>query len=85
MQLVSSRIWTRIAVFISYGDNDYATGTSICWVKGKDEIGDNNLTKWFKKFGSVCKNLKDQACRSWKRPGCTRKYRLGYNPENTTK
>ena len=20
---------------------------------------------------------------SWKRPGCTRKYRLGYNPENT--
>ena len=23
-------------------------------------------------------------CRSWKRPGCTRKYRLGYNPENTT-
>ena len=26
MQSVSSRIWTRIAVFISYGDNDYATG-----------------------------------------------------------
>ena len=23
-------------------------------------------------------------CRSWKRPGCTRKYRLGYNPKNTT-
>ena len=23
-------------------------------------------------------------CRSWKRLGCTRKYRLGYNPENTT-
>ena len=21
-------IWTRIAVFISYGDNDYTTGTS---------------------------------------------------------
>ena len=29
MQSVSSRIWTRIAVFISYGDNDYITGTSI--------------------------------------------------------
>ena len=28
MQSVSSRIWTRIAVFISYGDNDYNTGTS---------------------------------------------------------
>ena len=26
MQSVSSRIWTRIAVFISYGDNDYTTG-----------------------------------------------------------
>ena len=29
MQSVSSRIWTRIAVFISYGDNHYTTGTSI--------------------------------------------------------
>ena len=28
MQSVSSRIWTRIAVFISHGDNDYTTGTS---------------------------------------------------------
>ena len=28
MQSVSSRIWTRIAVFISYGDDDYTTGTS---------------------------------------------------------
>ena len=26
MQSVSSRIWTRIAVFISYGDNDNTTG-----------------------------------------------------------
>ena len=25
MQSVSSRIWTRIAVFISYGDNDYTS------------------------------------------------------------
>ena len=29
MQSVSSRIWTRMAVFISYGDNDYTTGTLI--------------------------------------------------------
>ena len=28
MQPVSSRIWTRVAVFISYDDNDYTTGTS---------------------------------------------------------
>ena len=28
MQSVSSRFWTRVAVFISYDDNDYTTGTS---------------------------------------------------------
>ena len=27
MQWVSSRIWTRVAVFISYDDNNYTTGT----------------------------------------------------------
>ena len=26
MQSVSTRIWTRVAMFISYGDNDYTTG-----------------------------------------------------------
>ena len=37
MQSVSSRIWTRIAVLISYGDNDYTTGTSIRdgWLVGE--------------------------------------------------
>ena len=34
MQSVSSRIWTRIAVFISYGDNDYTTGTSTICIHG---------------------------------------------------
>ena len=29
MQSVSSSIWTRVAVSISYDDNDYTTGTSI--------------------------------------------------------
>ena len=29
MQSVSSRIWTRVAVSISYDDNDYTTGTSL--------------------------------------------------------
>ena len=28
MQSVSSRIWTRVAVFHSYDDNNYTTGTS---------------------------------------------------------
>ena len=27
MQLVSSKIWTRVAVSISYNDNHYTTGT----------------------------------------------------------
>ena len=36
MQSVSSRIWTRMAVFFSYGDNDYTTGTSIKrWMMGR--------------------------------------------------
>ena len=29
MQSVSSKIWTRVAVFISYDDNNYTTGTFI--------------------------------------------------------
>ena len=28
MQSVSSRIWTRVAVSISYDDNNYTTGTT---------------------------------------------------------
>ena len=32
MQSVSSRIWTRVAVFISYDDNNYTTGTSTKWM-----------------------------------------------------
>ena len=28
MQSVSSRVWTRVAVSISYDDNHYTTGTS---------------------------------------------------------
>ena len=40
MQSVSSRIWTRIAVFISYGDNDYTTGTSqTVWWWGLSNAG----------------------------------------------
>ena len=29
MQSVSSRIWTRVAVSISYDDDHYTTGTSV--------------------------------------------------------
>ena len=37
MLSVSCRIWTRVAVSISYDDNDYTTGTS--WTR-LDELGD---------------------------------------------
>ena len=32
MQSASSRIWTRVAVSISYDDNHYTTGTSMIGV-----------------------------------------------------
>ena len=41
MQSVSSRIWTRVAVSISYDDNHYTTGTNdpvdykIIWMSDK--------------------------------------------------
>ena len=31
MQSISSRIWTRVSVSISYNDNHYTTGTSVCF------------------------------------------------------
>ena len=36
MQWVSSRIWTRVAEFISYDDNNYTTGTSSFDVRSSD-------------------------------------------------
>ena len=36
MQSVSSRIWTRVAVSISYDDNDYTTGTSTRWYHSRE-------------------------------------------------
>ena len=39
MQSVSSRIWTRVAVIISYDDNHYTTGTfSACYAKTEVSI-----------------------------------------------
>ena len=34
MQSVSSGIWTRVAVFISYDDNNYTTGTPMRGTRG---------------------------------------------------
>ena len=44
MQSVSSRIWTRVAVSISYDDNDYSTGTLQTY-KGWYAIKQRNQTK----------------------------------------
>ena len=52
MQSVSSRIWTRIAVFISYGDNDYTTGTSIILIF--DSKAWNHLTVAYKMINISC-------------------------------
>ena len=35
MQSVSSRIWTHVAVSISYDDNHYTTGTSCYVIDGR--------------------------------------------------
>ena len=41
MQSFSSRIWTRVAVSISYDDNHYTTGTSNSrWIQFADSIDD---------------------------------------------
>ena len=35
MQSASSRIWTRVAVYISYDDNHYTSGTSETGLKSE--------------------------------------------------
>ena len=50
MQSVSSRIWTRVAVSISYDDNDYTTGTSkfsVMEEKFIQNIFENNILSKF--------------------------------------
>ena len=52
MKSVSSRIWTRIAVSISYDDNHFTTGTSLTindeglkYMNFDDNIGDSTQEK----------------------------------------
>ena len=52
MQSVSSRIWTRVAVSISYDDNHYTTGTSM------DLIEISNHLSYLKPFNHVQANDK---------------------------
>ena len=54
MQSVSSRIWTRVAVFISYDDNHYTPGTSRSWyTEIKNNFYEPNLFYW---LGKCLKN-----------------------------
>ena len=53
MQSVASRIWTRVAVSISYDDNHYTTGThhfigALC-----DSLVDNNFQKLMNFYGYI--------------------------------
>ena len=70
MQSVTSRIWTRVAVFISYNDNHYTieldhnaveATKNICRAKGEGAVDRNTVNRWFKKFHAGCKNLNEQA------------------------
>ena len=57
MQSVSSRIWARVAVSISYDDNHYTTGTSDIWPIGKTLSGATTL--------GVCVNLRAMAMKGY--------------------
>ena len=68
MQSVSSRVWTRVAVFISDDDNNYTTGTSITekykaykWLQSVlfKKICLNSLSYW-KESHDVMANLLDK-------------------------
>ena len=43
MQSISSRIWTRVAVSISYDDNHYTTGTSYRIILRQSEFNNYGL------------------------------------------
>ena len=42
MQSVLSRIWTRVAVYISCDDNHYTTGTTSLTISGWAKVGSMN-------------------------------------------
>ena len=72
MQSVSSRIWTRIVVSISYHDNHYTMGTSIYLCVSKWLIFDRRITdteQHFEPFNHV--QIKLLVQKSWHRlPVC---------------
>ena len=71
MQLASSRIWTRIAVSISYNDNHYNTSTSIRIIWLEFELTCYNITVHDVKLWSrvIREQYSYYLTRSWKRKG----------------
>ena len=68
MQSVSSRIWTRVAVSISYGDNHYTTTISISrvmFLKANKTFSENKLRqKW--SWKGICKRRQfDRQTTQW--------------------
>ena len=60
MQLVPSKIWTRVAVSISYDDNHYTTGTSTetvlsPWLAADEDRVSHVLSHfvWWKKIQTI--------------------------------
>ena len=57
MQSVSSRIWTRVAVYISYDDNQYTTGSQGLYIDRGYVYMDLAFTPTYEKsmFGYIMK------------------------------
>ena len=58
MQSVSSRIWTRVAVSISYDDNHYTTGTFIIYISTTTCLEDppeaiDNIDEWSERVREI--------------------------------
>ena len=54
MQSVSSRIWTRVAVSISYDDNHYTlTGTTILSQSGPGSNGNEEVLHIYQRYSFV--------------------------------
>ena len=57
MQSVSSRIWTRVAESISYGDNHYTTGTPNLEIKDSSSAYDVKLNRLVSMLRKIIKTI----------------------------
>ena len=65
MQSVSSRIWTYVAVSISYDDNDYTTGTSTLTSETNKNLKKNNVNKLLSNDRLIHKTGRLPSAKNW--------------------